>query len=125
MSQEIIEKCKVYNEVLKQYFGYSKLKDKQVEIIYNLLAFVFFYLFVFVSGSIALTFIGLDFKDAISASITAVSNVGPGIGSINPGASFAHLPNEAKWVLSFLMILGRLELFTIAILFTPYFWRRN
>lgn len=95
------------------------------KIIYNLLAFVFFYLFVFVSGSIALTFIGLDFKDAISASITAVSNVGPGIGSINPGASFAHLPNEAKWVLSFLMILGRLELFTIAILFTPYFWRRN
>ena len=85
----------------------------------------FFYLFVFVSGSIALTFIGLDFKDANSASITAVSNVGPGIGSINPGASFAHLPNEAKWVLSFLMILGRLELFTIAILFTPYFWRRN
>ena len=95
------------------------------KIIYNLLAFVFFYLFVFVSGSIALTFIGLDFKDAISASITAVSNVGPGIGSINPGASFAHLPNAAKWVLSFLMILGRLELFTIAILFTPYFWRRN
>ena len=92
------------------------------KIIYNLLAFVFFYLFVFVSGSIALTFIGLDFKDAISASITAVSNVGPGIGSINPGASFAHLPNAAKWVLSFLMILGRLELFTIAILFTPYFW---
>ncbi len=93
--------------------------------IYNLLAFVFFYLFVFVSGSIALTFIGLDFKDAISASITAVSNVGPGIGSINPAASFAHLPDAAKWVLSFLMILGRLELFTIAILFTPYFWKRN
>lgn len=95
------------------------------KIIYNLLAFVFFYLFIFVCGSISLTFIGLDFKDAISASITAVSNVGPGIGSINPDASFAHLPSAAKWVLSFLMILGRLELFTIAILFTPYFWRRN
>ena len=95
------------------------------KIIYNLLAFVFFYIFVFVSGSIALTFIGLDFKDAVSASITAVSNVGPGIGSINPSSSFAHLPDAAKWVLSFLMILGRLELFTIAILFTPYFWRRN
>jgi len=95
------------------------------KIIYNLLAFVFFYLFVFVSGSIALTFIGLDFKDAISASITAVSNVGPGIGSINPGASFAHLPNEAKWVLSFLMILGRLELYTVLIIITPYFWRNT
>jgi trk system potassium uptake protein TrkH len=95
------------------------------KIIYNLLAFVFFYIFVFVNGAIILTFIGLDFQDAVSASITAVSNVGPGIGSINPSASFAHLPDAAKWVLSFLMILGRLELFTIAILFTPYFWKRN
>ena len=95
------------------------------KIIYNLLAFVFFYLFVFVSGSIALTFIGLDFQDAVGASATAISNVGPGIGSIGPSSSFAHLPDAAKWVLSFLMILGRLELFTIAILFTPYFWKRN
>ena len=95
------------------------------KIIYNLLAFVFFYLFVFVSGSIALTFIGLNFQDAVGASATAISNVGPGIGSIGPSASFSHLPDAAKWVLSFLMILGRLELFTIAILFTPYFWRRN
>ena len=95
------------------------------KIIYNLLAFVFFYLFIFVIGAIILTFIGLDFQDAVSASITAISNVGPGIGSIGPDASFAHLPVASKWVLSCLMILGRLELFTIAILFTPYFWRRN
>lgn len=95
------------------------------KIIYNLLAFVFFYLFVFVTGSIVLTFIGLDFQDAVGASATAISNVGPGIGSVGPSSSFAHLPDAAKWVLSFLMILGRLELFTIAILFTPYFWRRN
>ncbi len=93
--------------------------------IYNLLAFIFFYLFIFVNGSIALTFIGLDFQDAVGASATAISNVGPGIGSIGPSSSFAHLPDSAKWVLSFLMILGRLELFTIAILFTPYFWKRN
>jgi len=95
------------------------------KIIYNLLAFVFFYLFVFVTGSIVLTFIGLDFQNAVGASATAISNVGPGIGSVGPSSSFAHLPDAAKWVLSFLMILGRLELFTIAILFTPYFWRRN
>ena len=100
-------------------------KGVSPKIIYNLLAFVFFYLFVFVTGSIALTFIGLDFQDAVGASATAISNVGPGIGSVGPSASFAHLPDAAKWVLSFLMILGRLELFTIAILFTPYFWKRN
>ena len=95
------------------------------KIIYNLLAFVFIYLFVFVTGSVVLTFIGLDFQDAVGASATAISNVGPGIGSVGPSSSFAHLPDAAKWVLSFLMILGRLELFTIVILFTPYFWRRN
>ena len=95
------------------------------KIIYNLLAFVFFYLFMFVLGSIALTFFGLNFMEAISAAATAISNVGPGIGTIGPSGNFYHLPATAKWVLAFLMLLGRLELFTIAILFTPYFWKRN
>lgn len=110
------------NAIIPVYLNKIAVSPK---IIYNLLAFIFFYLFTFVIGAIILTFIGLDFQDAVSASITAVSNVGPGIGSIGPSASFAHLPIAAKWVLSCLMILGRLELFTIAILFTPYFWRRN
>jgi trk system potassium uptake protein TrkH len=110
------------NAIIPVYLNKIAISPK---IIYNLLAFIFFYLFTFVIGAIILTFIGLDFQDAVSASITAVSNVGPGIGSIGPSASFAHLPVAAKWVLSCLMILGRLELFTIAILFTPYFWRRN
>ena len=110
------------NAIIPVYLNKIAVSPK---IIYNLLAFIFFYLFTFVVGAIILTFIGLNFQDAVSASITAVSNVGPGIGSIGPSASFAHLPVAAKWVLSCLMILGRLELFTIAILFTPYFWRRN
>jgi len=110
------------NAIIPVYLNKIAVSPK---IIYNLLAFIFFYLFTFVVGAIILTFIGLDFQDAVSASITAVSNVGPGIGSVGPSASFAHLPVAAKWVLSCLMILGRLELFTIAILFTPYFWRRN
>jgi len=93
------------------------------KIIYNLLAFVFFYLFLFVTGSIVVTFFGVDFIDALSAVATSISNVGPGIGSIGPSFSFSHLPDGVKWVLSFLMLVGRLELFTITILFTPYFWR--
>lgn len=94
-------------------------------IIYNLLAFVFFYIFTFVVGAILMTLFGLDFVDAISSSATAISNVGPGIASIGPSENFFHIPTAGKWVLSFLMLLGRLELFTIAILFTTYFWRRN
>ena len=95
------------------------------KIIYNLLAFVFFYLFMFVTGSVVMTFLGLDFMEALSASATSIGNVGPGIGDLGPSHTFYHLPTAAKWVLAFLMLLGRLELFTIAILFTPYFWRRN
>lgn len=96
-----------------------------IHIIYNLLAFVFFYLSTFVVGSLVVTFLGVDFMEAVSAVATSLGNVGPGIGSIGPSYSFAHLPDSSKWVLSFLMLMGRLELFTIAILFTPYFWRRN
>jgi trk system potassium uptake protein TrkH len=95
------------------------------KIIYNLLAFVFFYLFLFVTGSIALTFFGLEFKEALSAAATAIGNVGPGIGELGPAGNFYHLPDPAKWILTILMLMGRLELFTIAILFTPYFWKRN
>ncbi|MCB0400932.1 MAG: TrkH family potassium uptake protein [Flavobacteriales bacterium] len=94
-------------------------------IIYNLLAFVFFYLFMFVVGSIIMTFLGVDFVEAVSAVATSIGNVGPGIGALGPSYTFYDLPNAAKWVLSFLMLLGRLELFTVAILFTPYFWKRN
>ena len=95
------------------------------KIIYNLLAFVFFYLFMFVTGSIVMTFLGVDFMEALSAVATSIGNVGPGIGKLGPSYTFYHLPDAAKWVLAFLMLLGRLELFTITILFTPYFWRRN
>lgn len=93
------------------------------KIIYNLLAFVFFYLFLFVLGALVVTFLGVDFIEALSAVATSISNVGPGIGSVGPSSTFYHLPNSVKWVLSFLMLVGRLELFTITILFTPYFWR--
>ncbi|MBL4593588.1 MAG: TrkH family potassium uptake protein [Flavobacteriales bacterium] len=95
------------------------------KIIYNLLAFVFFYLFMFVLGSIVMAFLGVDFMEAISAVATSLGNVGPGIGKLGPSGNFYNLPDAAKWVLAFLMLLGRLELFTIAILFTPYFWKRN
>jgi trk system potassium uptake protein TrkH len=67
---------------------------------------------------------GLDFVTALSASATALGNVGPGIGGIiGPSGNFATLPDAAKWALSFQMMLGRLELFTVLVLFRPEFWR--
>lgn len=102
--------------------------NKQVissTITYNLLAFIFLYLFVFTLGSISLSFLGVDMLTSISAVASAVGNVGPGIADVGPSSSFSQLPTSAKWILSLLMLMGRLELFTVCVLFTPYFWKRN
>ena len=95
------------------------------QITYNLLAFIFLYLFIFTIGSITMTAIGVDFMTSISAVASAISNVGPGIETVGPAQTFQHIPDTGKWVLSFLMLMGRLELFTVCVLFTPYFWKRN
>ena len=102
--------------------------NKQVissTITYNLLAFIFLYLFVFTLGSIFLSLLGVNMLTSISAVASAVGNVGPGIADVGPSFSFSQLPNSAKWILSLLMLMGRLELFTVCVLFTPYFWKRN
>ena len=86
----------------------------------------FFFLFVLTFAMLAglLHFIGLDFLTAISGAATAICNVGPALGeTIGPTGSFAALPDSAKWVLSAGMLLGRLELFTVLVLFAPWFWR--
>ena len=73
----------------------------------------------------ALTINGLDLVSALSAAATAISNVGPGLGdTIGPNGNFAEISNNSKWILSFAMILGRLELFAILVLFIPSFWRK-
>lgn len=93
-------------------------------ITYNVLAFIMIYISVFVFGSFAVAFTGVDFITTIGAVATSLGNIGPGFGLVGPVDNFAHLPDLTKWVLSILMLLGRLELFTILILFTPYFWRK-
>ena len=87
---------------------------------------VFFSLYFICYGAltIALMALDLDFLTSASAAVSALSNVGPGLGEvIGPAGTFAPLPNTAKWLLSFAMLLGRLELFTVLILFFPRFWR--
>jgi len=110
------------NAVIPIHLNKEPVSNK---IIYNLLAFVFLYLFIFTIGSIVVTAMGVPFVEAISAVATSVGNVGPGIGSIGPTGNFSALPDASKWVLSLLMLMGRLELFTVALIFTPYFWKRN
>lgn len=94
-------------------------------ITYNIAAFILIYLTVFTFGSLIMALIGLDFMTAIGSVATTLGNVGPGIGLVGPVNNFSHIPEPGKWFLSFFMLLGRLELFTVLILFTPYFWSRH
>lgn len=94
-------------------------------VITHIFNFLLLYLLVFVFGSIILAAMGLDFMTAIGAMATSLGNVGPGIGGVGPVDNFAWLPAHVKIFLSFVMIVGRLEIFTVLVLFTPYFWRLN
>jgi len=82
--------------------------------------------FLSVAGiTFALSFMGLDLETSISGALTALMNVGPGIGDvIGPSGNFASLPDAAKWVLSFGMFLGRLEIMTVLVLLTPALWQK-
>ncbi len=94
------------------------------EIIANVQAFFIFYILIFIFGSVVLSMTGLDFITSLGAVATCLGNVGPGIGTVGPVSNFAHLPDLVKWFLSFLMLLGRLELFTVLIIFSPAFWKK-
>lgn len=94
-------------------------------IITHIFNFLLLYLLVFVFGSVVLAAMGLDFMTSIGAMATCLGNVGPGIGSVGPVDNFAWLSGGVKVFLSFIMIVGRLEIFTVLVLFTPFFWRLN
>ncbi|WP_104421536.1 TrkH family potassium uptake protein [Neolewinella xylanilytica] len=94
-------------------------------IITHIFNFLLLYLILFVFGSVVLSVLGLDFMTAIGAMATSLGNVGPGIGEVGPVDNFSWLSAPVKLVLCFVMIIGRLELFTVLVLFTPYFWRLN
>ncbi|QLE03125.1 TrkH family potassium uptake protein [Galbibacter sp. BG1] len=94
-------------------------------IIYNILGFFIIYMLLFITGAVVLGFLGLDFESAIGGSASSLGNIGPALGSLHPLTNFDSLPILGKWWCSFLMLLGRLELFTVLILFSPFFWKRT
>ena len=90
----------------------------------NILVFLLVYIAIFLFGSAVLVSVGLDFSTSVGAVATSLGNIGPAIGSVGPVDNFAHLPSAIKLFLSFLMLVGRLELFTVILLFMPFFWLR-
>ena len=93
-------------------------------IMYNIIGFFVFYMLVFIIGALVFGMMGLDFVSALGVSASSLGNVGVALGEFNPLANFGALPESGKWWASFLMLLGRLELFTVLILFSPEFWKR-
>ena len=92
-------------------------------IVSTVLLFFAFYLVIVLLGWTVLLFLGVGFTESISTVISSIGNVGPALGSCGPAYSWNSLPDLAKWVLSFLMLIGRLELFTVLLLFYPGFWK--
>lgn len=99
-------------------------KTIPTEIIHNFLAFFMIYMLAIAVGSAVMAIIGLDFMSAVGATVATLGNVGPGIGSVGSIYNYAHVPYAGKWVLSFLMLLGRLELFTVLLLLSPSFYKK-
>lgn len=94
-------------------------------IVYNIVGFFVLYMLSFIIGALFLGFLGLDFESAIGAAASSLGNVGPALGSLGPLNNFNGLPDVGKWWCCFLMLIGRLELFTVLILLTPYFWKKT
>lgn len=99
-------------------------KAVQPDIIAKVGAFVLLYLFIFGLGSIILTITGLDSTSAMGAVAACLANIGPGLDVTGPVSNYSSVSDLGKWVLSFIMLLGRLEIFTILILFSPSFWKK-
>ena len=93
-------------------------------IVFAVLGFIFLYFMTVVTLTFALLISGLDFISAFSAVIACINNAGPGLGVVGPANNYGALTDFQTWVCTIAMLVGRLEIFTVLILFTPHFWRR-
>jgi len=95
-----------------------------IDIVTKILAFIFLYLAILIVSFIVLSFSGMEFEESIGAAISCMGNVGPGLGENGISGHFDDIPTFSKWYLCFIMLTGRLELFTVLSLFIPAFWRK-
>ncbi|MDH3193220.1 MAG: TrkH family potassium uptake protein, partial [Acidimicrobiia bacterium] len=108
-------------------FGKKAVPDDIVE---SIQSFFLFYMFLFMTGTFLLAFIDsnsstdLDLVTTATAVASALGNIGPGLADVGPTSNYAGIPGLGKWLLSFLMITGRLEVFPVLLLFTPDLWRK-
>jgi trk system potassium uptake protein TrkH len=94
------------------------------EVIANIVGFFILFVLVFVASVFIMSALGLDMISAFGAVAASLGNIGPGLGSVGPTDNYAHIPAVGKWFLTFLMLMGRLEMYTVIILLTPSFWKK-
>ena len=94
------------------------------DVVRNVLGFFVLYMLVFMIGVLIMTSMGLDMATSFGSVAATLNNIGPGLGSVGPVDNYNHLPAMGKWILSLLMLLGRLELFTVIALLSPYYWQK-
>lgn len=104
-----------------------RYNDKAINrfIVFNVLAFFMLYMISFIIGALVFSMFHIEFESAIGLSASSLGNIGPAFGNFGPVNNYASLPPLAQWWSAFLMLIGRLELFTVLILFTPFFWRNR
>lgn len=95
----------------------------EAPILKTILGFFMVYFLIFAVGALIMSFLGYDFMSAMGASIASLGNIGPAWGDFGPVENYAEVPYFGKWVLLILMMIGRLELFTVLVIFTPWFWK--
>ena len=110
------------NAILPVRYNKKSINEK---IIFNILAFFILYMLSFIVGALVFSMLGLEFESAIGVAASSLGNVGPALGDFGPVNNFYDMPAIGKWWASFLMLIGRLELFTVLILLTPFFWRNR
>ena len=93
-------------------------------IIVGILQFIALYFFILIIGSLTISFLGFDLLTAFTSALACLGNIGPGFGEVGPAENYSHIPALGKYILSLLMLIGRLELYTILVLFLPSFWRK-
>ncbi|MGB1404888.1 MAG: TrkH family potassium uptake protein, partial [Flavobacteriaceae bacterium] len=110
------------NAIIHARYNTKTVSDS---IAYNILGFFILYMLSFIIGAVGFGILGIDFESAIGLSASTLGNVGPALGEFGPSSTYAALAQGGKWWATFLMLLGRLELFTVLVLFTPFFWKKH
>ncbi len=90
----------------------------------NVMAFMMFYFIIIIVGMLSFCALGVNFDEALGAAVSAIGNIGPALGQYGPTGNYADFPTLGKWIFSFIMMIGRLELFTVILLFSPTLWRK-